>query len=204
MPFNIWQHRTSFANPPPRAQDCQDLPSKWDSHALNECSYTGHNRPRTGELKTWYYPVNHWWKLEKGLVLRLTPGVHRIKQGLDLRLDRLKLLVDCAQRAMSWSTCGWTLVSHSNQVFVIASCVGPCRRPLRNPWWSNLSACVPDSLHHPGCWWYRAQTEPTGFCGSFMFLLCLVFAMSWCASVYMCFVATWWERADLLALVCGV
>ena len=25
-----------------------------------------------------------------------------------------------------------------------------------------------------------------------------------CASVYMCLVVTWWERADLLALVCGV
>ena len=38
----------------------------------------------------------------------------------------------------------------------------------------------------------------------FMFLFCLVFAMSLCASVYMCFVVTFWERADLLALVCGV
>ena len=37
-----------------------------------------------------------------------------------------------------------------------------------------------------------------------MFLFCLVFAMSLCASVYMCFVVTRWERADLLALVCGV
>ena len=42
------------------------------------------------------------------------------------------------------------------------------------------------------------------FCGSFMFLFCLVFAMSLCASVYMCFVVTCWETADLLALVCGV
>ena len=39
---------------------------------------------------------------------------------------------------------------------------------------------------------------------SFMFLFCLVFAMSLCASVYMCFGVTCWERADLLALVCGV
>ena len=37
-----------------------------------------------------------------------------------------------------------------------------------------------------------------------MFLFCLVFAMSLCASVYLCFVVTCWERADLLALVCGV
>ena len=37
-----------------------------------------------------------------------------------------------------------------------------------------------------------------------MFLFCLVFAMSLCASVYMCFVVACWERADLLALVCGV
>ena len=35
------------------------------------------------------------------------------------------------------------------------------------------------------------------FC-SILCLLCL------CASVYMCFVVTCWERADLLALVCGV
>ena len=38
----------------------------------------------------------------------------------------------------------------------------------------------------------------------FIFLFCLVFAMSFCASVYMCFVVTCSERADLLALLCGV
>ena len=37
-----------------------------------------------------------------------------------------------------------------------------------------------------------------------MFLFYIVFAMSLCASGYMCFVVTCWERADLLALVCGV
>ena len=37
-----------------------------------------------------------------------------------------------------------------------------------------------------------------------MLLSCLVFAMPLCASVYMCFVVTCCERADLLALVCGV
>ena len=42
------------------------------------------------------------------------------------------------------------------------------------------------------------------FCGSFMFFFCLAFAMPLCASVYMCLVVTCWERADLLALVCGV
>ena len=34
-----------------------------------------------------------------------------------------------------------------------------------------------------------------------MLLFCLVFVMSLCTSVYMCFVVTCWERADLLALV---
>ena len=38
---------------------------------------------------------------------------------------------------------------------------------------------------------------------SFMFF-CLVFAMPLYASVCMCLVVTYWERADLLALVCGV
>ena len=33
---------------------------------------------------------------------------------------------------------------------------------------------------------------------------CLVFAMLLCASFYMYLVVTCWERADLLALVCGV
>ena len=37
-----------------------------------------------------------------------------------------------------------------------------------------------------------------------MFLFCLVFAMSLCTSVYMCFVVTCLERDGLLALVCGV
>ena len=37
-----------------------------------------------------------------------------------------------------------------------------------------------------------------------MFLFCLVFAKSLRASVYMCVVVTCFERADLLALVCGV
>ena len=37
-----------------------------------------------------------------------------------------------------------------------------------------------------------------------MFLFYVVFAMSLCASVYMCVVVTCWERADHLALVCGV
>ena len=35
-----------------------------------------------------------------------------------------------------------------------------------------------------------------------MDLLCFAFAMPLCASVYVCFVVTCWERADLLALVC--
>ena len=33
---------------------------------------------------------------------------------------------------------------------------------------------------------------------------CLVFAMPLCASVHMRLVVTCWERADQLALVCGV
>ena len=33
---------------------------------------------------------------------------------------------------------------------------------------------------------------------------CLVFVMPLCASVYLCLVVICWEKADLLALVCGV
>ena len=38
----------------------------------------------------------------------------------------------------------------------------------------------------------------------FYFLFCLMFAMSLCASVCVCFVVACWEGAGLLALVCGV
>ena len=38
----------------------------------------------------------------------------------------------------------------------------------------------------------------------FYVFVCLVFAMHLCASVYMCLVVTCWERAVLLALVCGI
>ena len=43
-----------------------------------------------------------------------------------------------------------------------------------------------------------------GFLWIFMSFFCLVFAMPLCASVYMCLVVTCWERAILLALICGV
>ena len=33
---------------------------------------------------------------------------------------------------------------------------------------------------------------------------CLAFVLSLCASVYLCLVVTSWEKADLLAIVCGV
>ena len=38
----------------------------------------------------------------------------------------------------------------------------------------------------------------------FLCFFCLVFAMPLYASVYMCLVVTCWEKADLLAIVCGV
>ena len=41
----------------------------------------------------------------------------------------------------------------------------------------------------------------------FYVFFCLMFVMHndpLCASVYLCLVVTCWERADLLALVCGV
>ena len=66
----------------------------------------------------------------------------------------------------------------------------------------NIPFCLQMSYADNLCNQLRHRSD--FFCGSFMFLFCLVFAMSLCASVYMCFVVTCWERADLLALVCGV
>ena len=46
--------------------------------------------------------------------------------------------------------------------------------------------------------------QKAGICDGVPSTSALVFAMSLCVSVCMCFVVTCWERADLLALVCGV
>ena len=55
------------------------------------------------------------------------PLEHLIKQGLDLRLDDLRLLVDYSQRARCGSTYVWTLYP------IIIRLMGPCRRHLRGP-----------------------------------------------------------------------
>ena len=71
---------------------------------------------------------------------------------------------------------------------------------LNEGWgWRALNRFKPSSKI-----FYIIGTRQYFFCRSFMFLFCLMFAMSLCPSVYMCFVVTCWERADLLALVCGV
>ena len=54
-----------------------------------------------------------------------------------------------------------------------------------------------------GCFTDRSRAMLL-LCGAFVFLFCLVFAVSLCWSVCVCFVVTCWERADLFALVCGV
>ena len=93
-----------------------------------------------------------------------------------------------------------TTLAPSFQYDILRSCtVKTClKRPLKK----NTKIGF---LHH---WpfWNILLTVPRRyfFCGSFMFLFCLIFAMSLCASVYMCFEVTCWEKADLLVLVCGV
>ena len=52
--------------------------------------------------------------------------------------------------------------------------------------------------------WAKIAMPPYFFVDFVWVFFCLVFAMPLCASVYMCLVVTCWERADLLALVCGV
>ena len=62
----------------------------------------------------------------------------------------------------------------------------------------SLKDCLPSSKIF--YWPFQGGT-------SFVHLLCIcsvLCLLCLCASVYMCFVVTCWERADLLALVCGV
>ena len=77
-------------------------------------------------------------------------------------------------------------------------------------WYTVMIVCDRTSScfrSHGSCIFYtqRQLCSETGT--SFVDLLwvfCLAFAMNLYASVYMGFVVTCWERADLLALVCGV
>ena len=97
-----------------------------------------------------------------------------MKTGLDIHIQLKSLPVDCSQ--------------------------------MNN--WSTLHSCLDLVAYHlceqgnnAG---HQLKAIKVKFLRSFMFLFCPVFAMSLCASVYMCFVVTCWERADLLALICGV
>ena len=53
-------------------------------------------------------------------------------------------------------------------------------------------------------YWFTDRSKAVLLLWIFYVFFCIVFAVSLYASVYMCFVVTCWERADLLALVCGV
>ena len=86
--------------------------------------------------------------------------------------------------------------------------------PLLRVFWTSFSilTCLPYSsliilfvsLKHYSCLTIFPKCKSECLHVYVMFLFCLVFAMSLCASVYICFVVTCWERVDLLALVCGV
>ena len=59
------------------------------------------------------------------------------------------------------------------------------------------------SLKHSSKVLYWPFQGSTSFVDILCFF-CLVFAMPLCASICMCLVVTCWERANLLALICGV
>ena len=69
---------------------------------------------------------------------------------------------------------------------------------------TSLSTYVFSTLYTTLVKYFTDRSKAVLLLWIFMFLFCLVFAMSLCTSVCMCFVVTCWERADLLALVCGV
>ena len=66
--------------------------------------------------------------------------------------------------------------------------------------------CIPASCKTcPPVKYFTDRSKAALFLRIFLcFFFCLVFVMPLCASVYLCLVVTCWERAALLALVCGV
>ena len=65
----------------------------------------------------------------------------------------------------------------------------------------NVMASIKHCVHNDKIITFYVRNE-TSFIFYVFVLSCVCYVL--CASVYMCFVVTCWERADLLALVCGV
>ena len=72
--------------------------------------------------------------------------------------------------------------------------------------WSGITLTHPSS--HPTTHIPKLPPFPLSISSrektNLLWFFCLAFVNPLCASVYMCLVVTCWERADLLALVCGV
>ena len=89
--------------------------------------------------------------------------------------------------------------------FVMFHCVFvafPCGI-LCQMWYLIVS--IPDRFHKPPppspVNYFTDRSKVVLLLWTFYGYFCLVFAIDMCASVYMCFVVTCWEMADLLALV---
>ena len=68
---------------------------------------------------------------------------------------------------------------------------------------SNNVVCATSKRLRPACAYAQSDKAVLLLWIFYVFVLsCVCYVL--CASVYMCFLVTCWERADLLALVCGV
>ena len=68
--------------------------------------------------------------------------------------------------------------------------------------WTKGEIGAPSNWLSPPVKYFTDRSKAYFFCGYFFFWL--VFAMHLYASIYVCLLVTCWERAYLLALVCGV
>ena len=89
------------------------------------CSCTGHSRPRTVEQRTVVTRQIIYKNKEEDHFLKPTPGVP--DNTVYLRIGHLNFLVTHALVHFRIKT----LILNS-LIYVIASCVSPCQRPLRN------------------------------------------------------------------------
>ena len=86
-----------------------------------------------------------------------------------------------------------------------ADALAVCRahRGLPNGFLLFREVGAPLNRFKPSSKYFTDRYKAVLFCGSFIFFcrVCYVFVHVY---LYMCLVATGWERADLLALACGV
>ena len=103
---------------------------------------------------------------------------------------------------LGWSTQSWLATLHQVTIEIRFRKSLAQERFKSNLEFRNQIIVSSIKLSLPGKY-FADISNAVLFCGP-LYFFCLVFVIPLCPSVNLCLVVIYWERADLLALVCGV